>query len=236
MSAMAGYEVDVELERLHWVVEIGGRSHILDLVPGVLGTVALEVDGHLAGHLRKPAPQRPWVETTIDVDGQQVVIAVSWHRPVMHSDVFVGGRSIRSGRPIEVARSAAPRPASNYETWVGGLYRYRIPGRPALATRWMAIAGAISLLALAVIFIWMVRPSGVLVGAIALVAMVVLFFIWFASWTAVTTRVHLALLDRPELDDTRRVAWFTAALLGYPVLSVAVLVLAYGVARTLATS
>jgi hypothetical protein len=94
----------------------------------------------------------------------------------------------------------------------------------------------ISLLALAVILIWMTRPSGLVAAAITLVALVALFFIWFTSWTAVTTRVHLALLDRPELDDSRRVAWFTAALLGYPVLSVAVVVLVYGVARTLATS
>ena len=236
MSAMAGYDVDIELERLHWVVEMGDRSHILDLIPGVLGTVAVEVDGRLAGHVRKPAPQRPWEEATIEVDDEPVIVVASWHRPVMHTDVFVAGRSVRYGRTIEAARAGAPRPATNYETWVGGLYRYRIPGRPAIVTRWMAVAGVVSVLALAVVFIWMARPSGLVAAVITLVALIALFFIWFTSWTAITTRVHLALLDRPELDDTRRVAWFTAALLGYPVLSVAVLVLVYGLARTLATS
>jgi hypothetical protein len=233
---MAGSDVDLELERLHWTLDIDGKSHILDLLPGVLGTVAIEVDGRHVGEVRKPAPQRPWVEATVEIDGEPVIVAVRWHRPVIHTDLFVDGRSVRDGRTIEAARVAAPKPASNYETWIGGLYRYRIPGRPAVMTRWMAVAGVISLLALAVIFIWMVRPSGVVVGAVALVAMVVLFFVWFASWTALTTRVHLALLDRPELDDTRRVAWFTAALLGYPVLSVAVIVLVYGIARTLTAS
>ena len=236
MSAMAGYEVDVELERLHWVVEIGDRSHRLDLIPGVLGTVAIEVDGRLVGHVRTPAPQRPWNETTIDADGEAVVVAVSWHRPVIHTDVFVGGRSVRDRRTIEAARASAPRPATNYDTWVGGLYRYRVPTRPPFVSRWMAVVGIISVLALAVILFWMTRPSGLVAAVIVGAAMVALFIVWFATWTAVTTRVHLALLDRPQLDDSRRVAWFTAALLGYPVLSVAVVVLVYGVARTLATS
>lgn len=236
MTAMAGYDVDVDLERLHWVVEIGDRSHILDLIPGLLGSVAIEVDGHGVGRVRAPAPQRPWQEATIEVDGEPIVVAVSWHRPVMHTDVFVGGRSLRYGRTLEAARSVAPKPASDYETWIGGLYRYRIPPRPALVTRWMGVVGVISLLALVVLFIWMARPSGVVAAVITLVALVALFFIWFTSWTAVTTRVHLSLLDRQELDDSRRVAWFVAVLLGYPVLSVAVIVLLYGVARTLATS
>jgi len=233
---MAGSDVDIELERLHWIVEIGDRSHILDLIPGVLGTVAVEVDGRLVGHVRKPAPQRPWEEATVEVDGEPVLVAASWHRPVMHTDVFVGGRSLRYGRTLEAARNVVPPPASNYEAWIGGLYRYRMPTRSAIVTRGMAVVAVISLLALAVILIWMARPSGLFLALIVGAAMLALFVVWYVSWQAVTTRVHLALLDRPELEDSRRLAWFLAAFLVYPVLSIAVLVVVYGVARTLTTT
>ena len=236
MSAMAGYDVDVELERLHWTLDIRGTSHVLDLLPGVLGTVAVEIDGRHAGEVRKPAPQRPWEEATIELDGEPVIVALRWHRPVMRTDVFVGGRSVRYGRTLEDARNAVPPPASNYEVWVGGLYRNRIPTRPALVTRGMAVVAVVSLLALALILIWMTRASGIVLAAVVGAALFALFFVWFWSWTAVTTRVHLALLDRPELDDSQRLAWFVAAFLGYPVISIAVLVLVYGVGRTLATS
>src|SRR5262245_42227833 len=111
MSAMAGYDVDTELERLHWIVEIGDRSHILDLIPGVLGTVAIQVDGEDVAHVRKPTPQRPWQEASFEIGGEPVVVAASWHRPVMHTDVFVAGRSVRYGRTLEVARAVAPHPA-----------------------------------------------------------------------------------------------------------------------------
>lgn len=233
---MAAYDVDVELERLHWTLDIKGTSHILDLLPGVLGTVAIDVDGRHAGEVRKPAPQRPWVEATVVIDGEPVIVAVRWHQPMMHTDVFVGGRSVRYGRTLERARSVAPPPASNYEAWIGSIYRFRIPTRPAILTRGMAVVAVISLVALGVILIWMTRPSGILLAAIAGAAMIALFTIWWVSWHAVATRVHLALLDRPELGDSTRVAWWFAAFLGYPVLSIAVIVLVYGVARTLTTS
>ena len=113
--------------------------------------------------------------------------------------------------------------------------RDEVPGRPAIVTGWMAVVGILSMLALIVIVIWMARPSGLLAAVVVGVAMVVAFVAWFVSWTALTTRVQRSLMARPELDEPRRVAWFSAVLLGYPVLSVAVLVLLYGVARTLAT-
>jgi hypothetical protein len=228
-------EVDIELERLHWRVDVDGRDHVIDLIPGVLGSVVVEVDGATVAHVPRPAPQRPWHETRFDLDGTSVDVAVIWHRPVIHTDVFVGGRSIRDRRTLEQARDAAPRPATNYDTWIGGVFRYRVPPRPAILTRGMGIAAAISLVALAVVFTWTSRPSGPIAGLVVGVAMVSLFLIWFATWTAVTTRVHLALLARPELGDQGRVAWFTVALLGYPVLSLAVVVLMYGVARSLAS-
>lgn len=112
----------------------------------------------------------------------------------------------------------------------------QVPGRPAIVKGWMTAVGIVSAIALAILVIWMAQPSGLIAAVALVVAMVALFVAWFASWTAVTTRVHLALLERPQLDDSQRVAWFTAVLLGYPVLSVAVVVLVYGIARTLTTS
>jgi hypothetical protein len=236
MSSQSGFAFtfDTERERLHWTIEAGGGEHILDLIPGVLGSVAVEVDGRTVAHVAKPTPQDPWHETRIEIDSEPVDVALIWNRPVLHTDVFVGGRSVRDRRTLEQARAAAPRPATNYETWIGGLYRYRRPMWRPILSPWMAIIAVVSALALGVVLIWMARPSGLIAAAVVVVAMVVGFWVWFTTWTALTTRVHLALLKRPELGETRRLAWFTAALLGYPVLSVAVVVLVYGVARSLA--
>lgn len=236
MSAHSGFDFtyDIDRERLHWTIEGGGGEHILDLIPGVLGSVAVEVDGRTVGHVAKPTPQQPWHETRIEIDREPVDVALIWNRPVVHTDVFVRGRSIRDRRTIEQAREAAPRPATNYETWIGGLYRYRRPMWRPILSPVMAIAGVVSALALVVILIWMSRASGLILGVVAVVAMVLGYTVWFMTWTALMARVHLALLRRPELGETRRLAWFTAAMLGYPVLSVAVVVLVYGIARSLA--
>lgn len=238
MTSTAGFDFnfDIELERLHWSFEVAGRPIVLDLIPGILGSVAVEVDDRTVGRLPKPKARSPWRETAIEIDGERVDIALTWNRPVMHTDVFVGGRSLRDRRTIEQARAGAPKPASLYDVCIGAVYGYRRPARPPFVNRWMAVLAIVSLLAVAVVIIWMARPSGVLTAAVVGIAMLVFFVAWFASWNAVITRVHLALLDRPQLDDSRRVAWFTVALLGYPVLSVAAVVLLYGVARTLAAS
>ena len=65
MSAQPGFEVryDTERERLHWAIPAGGSEHVLDMIPGVLGSVAVEVDGRTVGHVPKPTPRRPWRET-----------------------------------------------------------------------------------------------------------------------------------------------------------------------------
>ena len=99
----------------------------------------------------------------------------------------------------------------------------------------MAIPAIVSLVALAVVLIWAVRPMGLIAAGVVLIAMLTLVRVWFATFHAVLSRVHLALLDRPELGEERRVAWFVAAMFGYPVVSVALVVLVYGVARTLAS-
>jgi hypothetical protein len=237
MSSQAGFTstYDIDRERLHWTIGAARGEHVLDLIPGVLGSVAVQVDGVTVAHLPKPSPQRPWRDTRIEIDGEPLDVALIWNRPVMHTDVFVGGRSVRDRKTLDQARGAAPRPATTYETWIGGVFRYRLPPRRPIVTFWMAVVAIVSALALGVVLFWMVRPSGLLAALVVGVAMIAFFFVWFLSWTALTARVHLALLSRPELGDQQRVAWFTAALLGYPVLSVAVVVLMYGVARTLAS-
>ena len=236
MSAQSGfdYQYDTDRERLHWTIDAARGEHILDLIPGVLGSVAVEVDRRTVGHVPKPSPQEPWRETRIEIDGEPVDVALIWNRPVLQTDVFVGGRSVRDRRTIDQARAATPRPATNYETWVGGMYRYRRPMWRPILSPGMAVLAVISAGALLLILVWMAQPTGLIAGVVVIVALVLGYWVWFTTWTALMARVHLALLRRPELGETRRLAWFTAAMLGYPVLSVAVVVLAYGVARSLA--
>ena len=229
------FHFDTERERLHWTIESGGGEHTIDLIPGVLGSVAVEVDGRTVDHVPKPTPQEPWRETRIEIDDELVDIAVIWNRPVLYTDVFMRGRSVRDRRTLEQAREAGPRPATNYETWIGGIFRYRRPMWRPILSPVMAVLAVASALALVVMVFWAARPSGLIAGFLFIVAMVVGSWVWFTTWSALMARVHLALLKRPELGETRRLAWFTAAMLGYPVLSVAVVVLVYGVARTLAS-
>ena len=237
MSPNPAFDVryDTERERLHWTIETAGGEHVLDLIPGVLGSVAIQVDGRTVGHGAKPTPQQPWRETRIEIDDEPVEVVLISNRPVMFTDVFVNGRSIRDRRMLEQAREAGPPPATNYETWIGGLYGYRRPMWRPILSPGMAIIAVISAVALIDILVWMARPSGLLAALVVVVAMVLGYVVWFTTWTALMARVHLALLKRPDLDETRRLAWFTAAMLGYPVLSVAVVVLVYGVARSLAS-
>jgi hypothetical protein len=229
------FHFDIEQERLNWTITAGGGEHILDLIPGVLGSVALVVDGRTVGHVAKPAPQQPWHETRIEIDGEPVDVAVSFNRPVMHTDVFVGGRSVRDRRTLDQARAAAPRPVTNYETWIGGLFSYHRPTWGPILSRRTGIIAVLCALAVGVVLVGMSRPSGLLAVVLLTVGFYGGLVIWFVTWRAVMARVHLALLRRPQLGDQQRVAWFTAAMLGYPVLSVAVVVLVYGVARTLAS-
>ena len=229
------FHYDTERERLHWTIEAGGGEHILDLIPGVLGSVAVLVDGRTVAHLPKPKPRRSWRELQIEIGHEPVDIVLISNRPVMYTDVFVGGRSVRDRRTIDQARAAAPEPASLYEATIGGYDWYQRPRRLPIVDRWVAIPAIVSLVALAVVLIWAVRPMGLIAAGVVLIAMLTLVRVWFATFHAVLSRVHLALLDRPELGEERRVAWFVAAMLGYPVVSVALVVLVYGVARTLAS-
>lgn len=121
MTTSADRATGTSAERLRWTVEAGGGSHGLDLIPAVVvRSVAVEVDGRKIGRIPKPTPQRPWREATFSIDGEPVRVALTWHFPVMRTEVFVNGRSLRDGRAIDAARADAPEPATNYDVWVGG--------------------------------------------------------------------------------------------------------------------
>ena len=47
-------------ERLHWNIDLRGRSRGVDLFPAVFGkSVTVKIDGRRVGGLAKPTPQRP---------------------------------------------------------------------------------------------------------------------------------------------------------------------------------
>ena len=178
--------------------------------------MVVEVDGRPVGRLRKPTQQHPWREGAFEVDHDTILVGLTWHFPVMRTDVFVSGRSVRDGRPIEAVRAEAPASLSNYEVWVEGA-----SGRPgARLTRSTAaslvdphrgLGGGVDR-----------RPRGLApppalrlpVGALLLIGYVVLFLAFLRSVRAFGWRVHRELLARPSLGDGRVAIWF-AAFAGY---------------------
>jgi len=117
MSSSPAYEVDVELERLHWTVDLSGVVHVLDLIPAVmLRTVAIEVDGRTIGHVEKAAPQRPWRETAVEIDGAPVVVATIWQRRDVRFDYRRRRLTIRaSGESKELSRELLRRWSACHE-------------------------------------------------------------------------------------------------------------------------
>jgi hypothetical protein len=217
----------VGLERLRWHVEVRGRTHGLDLLPAAIGkSIAVEVDGRPRGHLPKPTPQQPWREGIFEVDGTDVVVALAWHVPVMRTDVFVAGTSVRDGRTIDAVRRDAPAPLSNYEAWLGEAYRTPFVGsRPRPPRAWPLVVAAAVLVWIVGIAVVPLPPELRLPGGAALAVsgfVLVVAFIW--SMLAFAQRVHERLLARPSLGDRRVALWF-AALLGYAVAGVAVVTL-----------
>jgi len=215
----------VARERLAWPLETSGHPHIVDLLPAVgLGSVSVALDGQVIARLVLPTPQHPWQEVSITIEGQTFVVGLTWHVPVMRTDLFARGRSLLDDRPIEEVRGAAPPPLSNYEVWIGGLSRpFAVPRRSFLPG-WMALVCIVSIVALLLIFSWQPRPSGLLAGLAAGVALLSLYLIWFRSWVVVLDRTHAYLLARPHLGDARRLAGFFGALVGYPLVAIALLV------------
>ena len=211
-------------ERLHWSISIRGQDHRLDLIPAVIrGSVRIELDGHAVGRLPKPSQRHPWRETDVTVDGETVIVALTWHVPVMRTGVFVGGRSLLDGRTIQDARRAAPSPVGAYDAWLGGLYPLGAPARRPLVTWPRSLIAVAAVVSLGILFI--VRPGGLLAGLIATVALTALCAIWFRSWTVLTARAHAWLIARPELGDPIRLVGFFGAFIGYAVVSVVTVVL-----------
>ena len=226
MTIETGRSKAVPRERLHWSIPTGGRGHELDLVPGVIGrSVRVVLDGQTVARLSKPSQQHPWRVTDVTIDGETLVVALTWHFPVMHTDVFAGGRSLLDGRTVDDARQAAPAPRSDYEVWLGGLFRGGVPATRPLVTPLMALVGLGSVVALASLVVWRPRPAGPVAGLVAAVALVSLGLIWFRSWAVIRDRAHASLISRPELGDPARVLALFGALIGYAVVSVAVVIL-----------
>jgi len=202
----------VAAERLHWEVEAGGRRHPLDILPGLGRSVAVEVDGRRVARLPKPTRQRPWQQTDVRVDGEEVTVALVHHLAVMRTELFRNGVSVRDGRSIEAAAAAAPVPLTNYEAWLGEYYRPR-PSGPG--SRWARAWPWIVALSLVVWFVAVAGapvPAGLrlpLAGVLLVSGRILVFAV--AWWMGlVAERAHRALLDRPSLGDWRIVLWFAA--------------------------
>jgi len=52
--------------------------------------------------------------------------------------------------------------------------------------------------------------------------------VWLRSWYIVLDRVHARLLARPDLGDARRLASLGAVLVGYPLLSLTLIIVLLG--------
>jgi hypothetical protein len=177
--------------------------------------VAVEVDGQPVARLRKPTPQRPWRETHVELAGEHMTVALIRHFPVMQTDLFRGGISIRDGRPIETVKADAPPPLSNYDAWVGACYRRPSPRTPGWARWLVGISLAVWFLGLAGSpYPEAARP---LVAAALAVTGTFLTVVLAFSVAYVAERVHRLLVERPSLGDWRIALWF-AGLLGYALL------------------
>jgi hypothetical protein len=218
---MTGAErTNVASERLRWQVEVDGKVRGIDLAPAAIGkSVSVLIDGRVLGRLPKPTPQRPWREAAFEIDNEAVLVGLTWHFPVMRTDVFVDGRSVRDGRPTESVRAEAPAPLSNYETWFGAMFRTPFFGsRPRPPGPWPIIVTACVLVWVAAFAVSPFPPALRLIGAGALLLsglVLILAIVW--SMLAFGQRVHLELLARPSLGEWRVALWFLA-FAGYALL------------------
>ena len=195
--------------------------------------MVVEVDGRPVGRLRKPTQQHPWREGAFEVDHDTILVGLTWHFPVMRTDVFVSGRSVRDGRPIEAVLAEAPASLSNYEVWVGGYFQSLGQGSRARPRRpWSILIAASAAVWIVVLVASPLPPALRLpVGALLLIGYVVLFLAFLRSVRAFGWRVHRELLARPSLGDGRVAIWL-AAFAGYLLLGVGVVILLLAVAST----
>lgn len=208
---------EIAAERVHWDLPTSTGEHGLDILPSAVGTrVSLEVDGHGIGQLPKPSVRSPWSETSISVGGTVFVVALTWHYPVMHTDVFHAGASLRDGRNLEQARAAAPAPVRGYELWFRtGFSLTRGPLAPKWATA-LAVGG------LAVVGLVVVAPiPEKLGGTIMLAGAYAIIAAWVWYWLAFTVAVHRYLLRHAELGDAVRAAVLVGSFSGFPVVTIA---------------
>lgn len=222
---------NVERERLHWILRLDGNRHILDLLPSLIGSVAVEVDGRQVARLPKPTPQTPWEECLVEIAGETVVVALI-SSFVMQTDVFVGGRSLIDGRTLDAARLMAPERVRGYQLWARqfATERWR-PTRDEVAYM-LALAAVFGL----VVFAWFAVRGGLtaehaVVGgtftAVWVAMMLIGIHLWFGAAGWVVTR----LLARPDLGDVRRSAVTVGVLFGPPVGVVLAILLAVGLLR-----
>jgi hypothetical protein len=207
-------------ERLHWTIEVGAATHRLDLIPGAaVRWVDVQADGRTIGRVPKPTPQRPLREAVFAIDGEPVLVALTWHFPVMLTDVFVRGRSVRDGRSIDAAHADAPSPLTNYEVWFGAMFRTPFFGsRPRPPRDWPALVLGCVMVWLLILAASPLVPALRLPAGVALLVTGVLLIVahvW--STLAFGQRVHEALLVRPALGDWRVALWL-AAFVGYALL------------------
>jgi hypothetical protein len=108
---------------------------------------------------------------------------------------------------------------ARYERWIGGYFQHEVPPTRPFLTPWRAtIAGAS--LATWVLLLVLEPLPGVFrlpAGVALLVASIAGLLLWLRTWSVAIERAHLRLLARPDLSDSRRVALFFAALVGYGV-------------------
>jgi hypothetical protein len=148
-----------------------------------------------------------------------MLVSLTWHFPVMRTDVFIDGRSVRDGRPIEIVRADAPAALSNYETLLARCFPTSSFGqRPRPPRAWLVIVTVCALVWVAAFALSPLPPPLRLIGAGAvLVSGLVLLFGIVWSLGAFGERVHRELLARPSLGEWRAALWFLA-FVGYVVL------------------
>jgi hypothetical protein len=219
-----GMQSDVSHERLHWAVEVADQAHDIEIMPSLLASVGIDLDSRRVAEVPKPAKQHPWREVSFACDGHPVVVALTWALPVMHTDVFVDGRSLIDGRRLEATRLAAPAPVNGYDHWMNPGFRLGID-KPRFLPTAARVPVVVAVLALVALTAAGRQVSGPLVGGAALIALSVLAGVWFYWWLVVTVRVNRYLLAHPELGNARRLAAFWGVFLGWPVASVGLVAL-----------
>jgi hypothetical protein len=108
---------------------------------------------------------------------------------------------------------------ARYERWIGGYFQHEVPPTRPFLTPWRATIAGASLATWVLLLVLEPLPaaSRIPAGVGLLVTAVAGVLLWLRTWSVAIERTHLRLLARPDLSDSRRVALFFAALVGYGV-------------------